>query len=356
MAGKLVNVEAGRGIASLLVVFYHAEKYYFETEKYWTDGALGGFFRFGHAGVEFFFVLSGYIMYAVHKRDIGNPAKVMPFVQKRFDRIYPFFWLVMAVTVALYFAVPSAGEAIYRDPWIILQSALLVGWEPLDAVVFVSWTMWHEILFYSLCALVIASPRIGVPAFALWIAASAVVTLSGFQAPWPTYWTMFLNVLFALGVGAAVILEKHRVPMPRLVLALGALIFFGTGIWSNHVTLSDPVSNSLFGIGATLALLGGVQSERDGHLRAPRWMVTLGAASFAIYLTHMLSLTALAKLSVRLHLPTLVPAPVAYLGLVLGATLAGIVIHYLVEIHLMGLTQRWSRRRAAAVADSGPVA
>jgi len=350
MAGKLVNVEAGRGIAALLVVLYHAEKYYFGSEKYWTDGALGGLFRFGHAGVEFFFVLSGYIMYAVHKRDIGNPAKVMPFVQKRFDRIYPFFWLVLAVTAALYFAVPSAGEAIYRDPWMILQSALLLGWEPLNAVVFVSWTMWHEVLFYALCALVIAAPRVGVVAFGIWIAASAIVTLSGFKAPWPTYWTMFVNVLFALGVGASVILERHRVPFPRLTLALGAVIFFGTGLVSNNVELAEPVTNSLFGLGATLALLGGVQSERDGHLRAPQWLVTLGAASFAIYLTHMLSLTALAKIAAFLRLPDFVPAPLGYAGLVVGATLAGVAIHFLVERHLMGLTQRWGRRRAAAAA------
>jgi len=56
---KITSVEAGRGVAAVLVVLYHVGKFYFATPKYWAARAFGGAFMFGHAGVEFFFVQPG---------------------------------------------------------------------------------------------------------------------------------------------------------------------------------------------------------------------------------------------------------------------------------------------------------
>jgi len=107
---KLVNVEAGRGFAAVLVVLFHVTKYYFATPKYWAGSALNGLFLFGHAGVEFFFVLSGFIMVWVHRQDVGKPSRVGAFAWKRFQRIYPFFWLILAVTVLVAWRAPSLGQ------------------------------------------------------------------------------------------------------------------------------------------------------------------------------------------------------------------------------------------------------
>ena len=146
LAARISNVEAGRGLAALLVVLYHADKYYFAAPKYWTHDAFGGLFGFGHSGVEFFFVLSGFIMLMVHQGDIGKTSRVIPFLRRRFERIYPFFWVVLAFTSAGYFLNPGTGEPLYRDPANLIQSAILIGIEPFDSVVFVSWSMWHEVL------------------------------------------------------------------------------------------------------------------------------------------------------------------------------------------------------------------
>ncbi|WP_372785033.1 acyltransferase family protein [Phenylobacterium sp.] len=333
--GKITNVEAGRGIAALLVVLFHTSNYYFSTPKYWTGDAFHGLFLFGHAGVEFFFVLSGYIMLTVHRKDVGKPSKVLPFARKRFLRIYPFFWVVLAVTVVLIFAMPSLGQAAWRQPLEILQSALLVGKEPLDAVVFVSWSMWHEIVFYGFCALVIGLPRVGIPAFVIWTLICAAQPFLGFTPPWPDYMTRFINVLFAFGVAGAMALERWRIPAPRLVLAAGAVLFLATGLALDYSTfLPEWTSRLLFGAGAVLALVGGVEAERSGLLTAPKWLVALGAASYAIYLTHILTLTFVAKLAVKLGLPQILPAPVAFVLLALSATLGGVAVHKLLELRV----------------------
>lgn len=352
-AEKLWTVEVGRGIAATLVVLFHCTKYYFLSPNYWSGSAFDGLFLFGHAGVEFFFVLSGYIMLKVHADDVGKPQRVANFVQKRFTRIYPFFWVVLAITLALFVIAPDSGRAMHREPSIILQSFLLVGVQPLASVVFVSWTLWHEVVFYAFCALVIALPRIGIPAFGLWIALCIGLQATQVEAPWPWYFTAFINVLFAFGVAAALLLRSHRIPFPRTVLLLGAVVFFATGVVNVFYLRDLPewLTHLLFGIGSAIALLGAVEAERSGLLRVPRWMTILGAASFAIYLTHILTLSVLAKAAAKLGLTQMIPAPLAFVLLASGAVAAGIVIHYLVEKPLVKAVGALWRRRTLAPAQ-----
>lgn len=351
--GKLWGVEAGRGIAATLVVLFHATKYYFDSFSYWSGSALNGFFLFGHAGVEFFFVLSGYIMLKVHYPDIGQPGRARRFLEKRFTRVYPFFWLVLAVTLVLLFLNPEAGREFHREPAIILQSFVLAGVQPLASVVFVSWTLWHEVLFYAFCAAVIARPRIGLPAFAVWIALCVVIQAGAISPPWPWYLTAFINVLFAFGAASALLLRSFRIPAPRALLVLGAAIFMGTGVATDYIVPDMPewLSHLLFGLGSTMALLGAVEAERSGRLRVPRWMIVVGSASYSIYLTHILTLSVLAKGSVALGLTQIVPAPLAFVGLAAGAVLSGIAIHFVVEKPLVqAVGKLWRRRPVPAVA------
>lgn len=341
--GKLRNVEAGRGLAAVLVVLFHTTKYYFDTPKYWLQGAFNGFFLFGHAGVEFFFVLSGFIMVWVHRRDVGKPERVGSFAWKRFSRIYPFFWVILAITLVLVWRIPTLGKPFYRDPMVILQSFALVGRDPLHAVVFVSWTLWHEMVFYVFCAAVIAAPTVGLPAFILWTLACATNSL-------PSYVFGFINILFSFGVLVALALRRWTIPAPAAFLAAGVSVFLGTAALVDYTTfLPEWSTRILFGAGAALALLGAIELERGGRLTAPRWLEILGAASFSIYLTHILTLTFLAKAAMALHMNQWVPAPLAFVGLAGSATLAGVAAHYLVERRVIALTAMLKRQVSPAV-------
>ena len=68
---RLLGIQAGRGFAALLVVFYHATKM-ISLPQYAGHEPLHGFFQFGHAGVDFFFVLSGFIIMYVHYDDVDS--------------------------------------------------------------------------------------------------------------------------------------------------------------------------------------------------------------------------------------------------------------------------------------------
>jgi peptidoglycan/LPS O-acetylase OafA/YrhL len=58
-------------------------------------------FQFGHAGVDLFFVISGFIITYVHYDDIGTPSRLGRYAARRFQRIYPLYWLATLVTLIL---------------------------------------------------------------------------------------------------------------------------------------------------------------------------------------------------------------------------------------------------------------
>src|SRR5205823_1051949 len=142
---------------------------------------------------------------------------------------------------------------------------------------------WHEMVFYLFCAAVIAAPRIGIPAFVLWTLACATNSLPG-------YVFGFINILFSFGVAVALMLRRWTIPVPSAFLAGGVALFLGTAALVDYTAWLPEWSTSiLFGAGAALALLGAIELERCGRLVSPRWLEFVGAASFSIYLTHILT-------------------------------------------------------------------
>ena len=81
-------IQACRAAAAIAVVMFHISVT-FAAAKYFNEPIFAQLLRFGSAGVEFFFVLSGFIIYFIHHRDIGNPMALGRFFRRRIERIYP---------------------------------------------------------------------------------------------------------------------------------------------------------------------------------------------------------------------------------------------------------------------------
>jgi peptidoglycan/LPS O-acetylase OafA/YrhL len=328
---KFLCLEIGRGVAALLVLFYHIDKYYYNNPKYYPNTLLHGVFKFGHSGVEFFFVLSGFIMIWCHWKDFGQPGKIAEFVKKRVIRIYPLVWFSTLVMVGLYLAMPGAGKSIYREPAVIIQSLALVGVNPFNAIDFPSWTLWHENVFYVFCALIIWRPRVGGAMFAIWTALCLAVAFTSFDAETRFYALAPINVLFFFGAGLAVFLMRHRMPAPALSLYGGLIAFFVFGAACDLVLIDEGIQHAIFGLSATLIVAGAVELERSGRLVLPNWASTVGALSFPLYLTHMFVLPITAK---ALAATKLIPKAPPLLGLavfILAAIGAAMIVRAYVD-------------------------
>lgn len=156
-------MEGLRGFAVLLVFIVH----YVTLAQPWTAGDPGlrqlahQLHALGNAGVDLFFVLSGYLIYA---SVMARPQPFWPFMGRRIRRIYPTFTVVLLVYTALSFALPAENK-IPRDAeaaaWYWLANLLLLpGVFPIEPLITVSWSLSYEMLYYLVLPLLVAALRL----------------------------------------------------------------------------------------------------------------------------------------------------------------------------------------------------
>ncbi len=162
---KLNGIEAGRGIAALLVVLVHATSILALPQNLGIQ-AFDGLFKFGHAGVDFFFVLSGFIIYYIHYQEFNQPWRVASYWQKRFVRIVPTYWIVLAAYGCILFVSPTKDLNEREIDTIIRSVFLMPGGN--GQILGVAWTLTHEFLFYALFSVLLINFRVGKVLFSVW--------------------------------------------------------------------------------------------------------------------------------------------------------------------------------------------
>ena len=343
----LLSLQAGRAFAALYVLVFHL---CFVLESRTGLSLYTWFIEAGHAGVEFFFVLSGFIMVHVHRADFGRPARAPRYLWKRALRIYPTFWAVLAVFAAAQ-AASSGLEPALRSAEGLARAVLLLPfetWPPITA----AWTLSHELLFYGLLASAFLSRRLGFAVLAAWWGAILAEMALGW-APEGLAARFLLspyNLLFALGMGAAACWRALPRAAAWPLLAAGCAGFVLTAWAAEGPELLGEVAATL-GFGAASAVIVAALAALDaaGRLRTPRWMAFLGDASYSIYLAHAPAMAFAAMLLVRAGLAA--SLPVAVLVALTGAVGigAGVACHLFAERPLLRLLggRRRARRGAA---------
>ncbi len=321
-----------RGAAALLVVLFHATSI---DKSYLQHEFLADLFMFGYSGVDFFFVLSGFVIVLAHGREVGVPDRLRPYVVRRFLRIYPLYWIVAAILAPLYFGAPRHAA----DLMVLLRAFLLL--DPNDnPVVGAAWSLTHEVFFYGMFGLAIYLPRrYSYRLWGTWLSLSAAwyvgLLVTAGRLRWPLGGFLFspYNLEFAMGGAVAYALRSGRANRGRTLVIVGAVLFLLSGA-SEHILhrhFSQRHSIVCYGVSSMLLVWGAVQWERSTGARMPALLMLLGDASYSIYLTHYASLDLLAKASVASGVASLVgPAFTTTLIIVL-AVAVGIAFYERVE-------------------------
>lgn len=280
-------LQAYRGIAAAAVVLDHL---HFQSGLYQGPGLLPDAFRYGHLGVDFFFVLSGFIIQHVHGADAGHPERAGDYLWRRAARIWPLLALLTTLKLA-YMLVSGAGVRAEKfDPRVIVASYLCLpqpGWPVLD----IAWTLQHEALFYALFLVpILLGRRAWRVLLALWMGLIALgiagvlprtFPLSFLASPW--------NAEFALGVGASVWI-RSRPPDVRGAVRLLAitvlLLGVGTALYTRAHTTEEKAVRLVLALGLMTGVVASITLERAGRLRAPGWLKRLGDGSYSLYLWH----------------------------------------------------------------------
>jgi exopolysaccharide production protein ExoZ len=331
---SLNTLQAGRAGAALAVLLFHTNAI-LSLSKYLGRDVFP-LFKSGASGVQFFFVLSGFVILLVHEKDVGNPAKIGEFLSKRFRRIYPPLWIVLLIITPVYFLIPSFGVGGARSLSMILSTFLLTP-ASRDLLLAPAWTLRHEVLFYLIFCVSIWSRSVGLAVGAVWIVLSAVVPFChpGFPG------NFFFNsnhLLFAFGALVCLIFKHSKITRARaaIVAILGAIMF--SSVWFAelyHVVKITDVLNVLYGVAGALLILGLVATERESGISVPKVLIFLGEASYSIYLVHYSALSVVIKLVMKMSGRLRLEDWAVYVTSALLALLAGVSFHLLVERPLL---------------------
>lgn len=298
---KLRSLELGRFMAAMFVMLSHAAPF---TNAHAAAGVaplFGGLLFPGPLGVQYFFVLSGFVMANAHHGDYGRLGAVPLFLWRRICRIYPAYWLALCIPVFyLHGAMTwdTSWHMVLLDPW--------YNQEYIPA----TWSLRYEMAFYlmfSLCLL----PYIGRLLLGFWIFiilwrwvfvfffAHYVPVLDPivyYTTHHGDHFVAMFEVYFFSGLGAGYGFAKWRGGRREFagVLALGLLAFAvllpmeGWGIYYGNgaaymIGIMYMIAMSL-AIGTTVLGIAGL--ERAGVFRLGKLAGWLGAISYPLYVFH----------------------------------------------------------------------
>lgn len=301
----LINIQFLRFVAAMLVVLYHTSAH---LRSVGLDQGLvfGASEAVGFAGVDVFFVISGFIM-AWTTRAANGMADAWQFVRRRFARIYSGYWpfFVLAVLVFIW-----ANPALYERADLV-ESAFL--WPTPRLLLAVSWTLIFELFFYLCFTLLIGFSR----GHHTRVLVASLLLI----AAWSVY-SQFFREAYAPGNLEQMHIAEYYMASPYLAeFVSGALVatwmikrpnglawpwllaglagFFLGGLVNNRIFDSHIEQGYwvfyrviVFGGPALMALVGLVRLEKIGVVAPLRFSLVAGGASYAIYLSHTIILTA----------------------------------------------------------------
>ena len=304
-AGRSERIDAVRGLAALAVVACHLGVSAYRDAPNAGGGPapwLGLVLGFGYLGVPLFFVISGFCIHLPQARALAlrppAPAAWRVFFVRRFWRLYPPY--AAALVVAVILALSSRGEVSWAA--VAAQAFLVQTLHPatFDGVNPPAWSLAVEAQLYLVYPLVfwMIVRRGAVRALAIVLGVTMLyrVALTVDLAPAPfgnVAWELFLGRWFEWVLGA-VIAEwtvaktgGHR----AATWAAAAALALAAGValeWQRWRYGAYAIMVPLYGVAFALLLRAVLEREqRGGGLSRPgRWLASVGAYSYSLYLLH----------------------------------------------------------------------
>jgi exopolysaccharide production protein ExoZ len=340
---RLILVQALRAAAALLVVVHHVQ----------NDAAIlaarsGAAFAPStilpwQAGVDVFFVISGFIIVHAARPLFGRAGAPRRFLAHRIARVAPLYWLVTTLYLGVALVVPGVLEAGARGGGPTLGGAvasyLFWPWARPDGAVMplysLGWTLNYEALFYGLFAPCLLLPRRAAAAAVLAMLLALALIGARVALPLPfAFWANPIVLEFAFGVVVGLArAEGLRLPAP----GCAALAAAGLGLLA---LAGDDGPRALAWGGPAALLVAAAALGRDAGRTEGPWVrvaVAVGDASYALYLVHPFVSRALRELAWRSGLDA---GPLPFiLAAVAASVAASLLIHRWIERPLVRRTR-----------------
>lgn len=346
-SNRFVSIQYLRALAAILVAIQHANSGPIHVDLTRLEP--------GRFGVNLFFVISGYIMWATTTAARRSPRQ---FWMARIIRVVPLYWIFTSLYLAIFMLHPAALNHPSNDLVHIAKSyAFVPAVHPLlqDIVPVYSlgWTLNYEMFFYAVFGLALFIDNQG--------ARLAIVTLTlgglvvaGFAwrpaGPILHTYTSELFVEFLCGTLIAAASDRLMASGPRAAVPiLGAAVLWLAATYAGKF---DGSYMLMYGLPAALTVAGLIGLEHALRMRPSNFALLVGDASYSLYLCHPF-----AQRAIYLALPTAAAASSQVIGLLciavacVAAILCAITVYRFVEQPMLaglrrlsdsgGLERRW---------------
>jgi exopolysaccharide production protein ExoZ len=253
--------------------------------------------QFGAAGVDVFFVISGFIMWSITAARPPSPAR---FLRDRITRIVPLYALTTLLLAVAATAIPGMFPRLRFDTGYVLASLLFVPVRsPFNSeiapLLTQGWSLNYEMFFYVMFALALLLPaRFRLPVLSTTLLGLALVGFF-YSSPNPIIFTYTDPRLLEFLAGLILGWLYTRQQLPGRTwgwLSLGGGVVFGLVSATELVVMPAVIA---WGIPATLLVAGLVTLEVRGGIATWPFLTVLGDASYSIYLTHGFALSVTRK-------------------------------------------------------------
>jgi len=282
---SLYSIQMLRAIAALLVMLHHALPHY---------EAMGGSVSFikqlgswGFVGVDIFFIISGFIMAytTIDKPRTISSAKT--FIKHRLFRIYLGYWPFFIGMIFILFI----EDPIRLEKLDLLGSFSLFQSNMFKLVLPVSWSLSYELYFYLLFTATFFLTRIQlyrvIPAVTFILLIWAIYVYKNTEISESFFYSSFLLEFFA---GVLLFMFHGSLLKVPFLLILIPLIFMVYTLGIDYKTKNSLMRIATFGTGALGIVWTTLILEKSLNFKPPRFLISIGNASYTLYLFHLLFL------------------------------------------------------------------
>jgi exopolysaccharide production protein ExoZ len=339
MPKRLHHIEQLRGIAAFAVVGFHSLAYREAASLNPTLVAAQKVFVYGWLGVHIFFAISGWCIAQRIATAYERMESPVSYLGDRALRVFPTYWavfgfaLLMLGVAAPFNGIPFSRNIPHRLGHWLAELTLTQPAFGYGSMLFVSWTLYYELSFYTASAIALVLRRLHFTAQLLLLLGGLVCLIVSWFPPTGILIGLSLWPHFFIGTLAwwSVCRRPNAIWVTAVILASIAI--------SREASLAGSVAFAT----ALFLVIAGLHPPRL-PLSLGKWFSLLGSASYSIYLVHVPIMSPFFNLVSReISMKSNVYTGIWILGIAL-AIVAGIAVHKVIEIPC----ERWRHQTLAA--------
>jgi peptidoglycan/LPS O-acetylase OafA/YrhL len=284
---RINKLDGLRGLFALFVVLFHFNKH--NAPLFIVDNF---FVRESYIFVDFFFILSGYVITLTYNERLNTSEAFLTFLKKRFIRLYPL--LLFSTLMYWGFVHPHFNN---QNIWLALDTLLLTNATPLLSsgigMNYPSWSISSEMISYllfGLCSIITIQKR--KPVLLAIITIGSFILLASQQNYFQTGSFGFVRGLACFNLGYFIyLMAVKKINLPNqtewfVFIGIIALMYF-----HYNTSLENPISIILLQLLIPIAFASSilVLIKTNGmlsQLLQAKPFLFLGKISYSVYLNH----------------------------------------------------------------------